>query len=132
MSDKQEKMWHQFKSSISSCKFILSNGKNANFVQGVYRTDIESEVAELKREIEQGHPYISYLGQVSAADLDPIAVIKRKAIEEYEAQKAATQNPKRDMGNTSDNKSTLVASAATSAGVAGNAATMNLAHLKKT
>jgi hypothetical protein len=131
MSDKQDKMWHQFKSSILSCKFILSNGKNANFVNGIYRTDLDSEVAELQEEIKQGHPYISYLGQVSAADLDPISVIKKKAVEEYLAQQALTQDPKRDMGQTAENKSTLMASAATSQGVAGNAASVNLAHLKK-
>ena len=131
MSDKQDKMWHQFKSSILSCKFILSNGKNANFVNGIYRTDLDSEVAELQEEIKHGHPYISYLGQVSAADLDPISVIKKKAVEEYLAQQALTQDPKRDMGQTAENKSTLMASAATSQGVAGNAASVNLAHLKK-
>jgi hypothetical protein len=114
-----EKMLHQFKSTIPSCKFILGNGKNANFVGGIYRTDLEHEVAELKKEVELGHPFIDYLGQISAADLDPVAILKRRAVEEYLAAQKAAIDPSRDLGTTSalDKTAGMVTSAGTTTGL---------------
>ena len=114
-----EKMLHQFKSTIPSCKFILANGKNANFVGGIYRTDLEHEVVELKKEVELGHPFIDYLGQISAADLDPVAILKRRAVEEYLAAQKAAIDPSRDLGTTSalDKTAGMVTSAGTTTGL---------------
>jgi hypothetical protein len=116
-----DKMLHQFKSTIPSCKFILSNGKNANFVGGIYRTDLEHEVAELQNEVKQGHPHIEYIGQISAADLDPVAVLKRKAIAEYLAEQKAAIDPSRDMGTSTSGPVTegMVNSTGTTTGIAG-------------
>jgi hypothetical protein len=114
------KILHQFKSSIPSCKFILANGKNANFVGGIYRTDLEHEVAELKKEVELGHPFIEYVGEIAAEDLDPVAVLKRKAIEEYLADQKKAMDPSRDLGSTEARDKTvgMVTSSDTTTGIA--------------
>lgn len=114
------KMLHQFKSTIPSCKYILSNGKNANFVGGIYRTSLDHEVAELQNEIKLEHPHIEYIGQISADDLDPVAVLKRKAVEEYLANQRAAIDPSRDMGTSTPGSITdgMVNSTGTTTGIA--------------
>lgn len=101
---------HQFNCTLASCKFVLKNGKVVNFVAGKYYTSIESEFAELKAEVDSEHPHISYAGEVNKADMDPVAALKRKAIEEYLAEQASKVG--KDMGSTV--AAPIIASAMTS------------------
>jgi hypothetical protein len=82
---------HQFFMSKDSCKYVFRSGKTAIFEGGVYRTTIDSEIAELIEQIAAGIGAIwQERGQevVDSDDIDPVAVFKRKIIAEYEAEKA--------------------------------------------
>lgn len=96
-----------FKSHIISSKYHFKNGKEANFINGEFYTNIDSEIAELEAEIENGHAYI-YIDKermnVDTEKLDPISEIKRKAVEEYIALQEAATKGQRDMGNTEPQK----------------------------
>lgn len=131
-----QKLYHQFSSTIKSCRMVMPDGRGISFVNGVYTTDREDEIVFLKTEIKNRHPHISEGAQLTAEDLDPMAALKRKIIEDYEREKALG----RDMGSTT--KGPLMASAASSAKAvttpeqAATAATatlkkVDLSHLKK-
>ncbi len=111
-----------FLATMNSCKYIFLSGKEANFINGVYYTDVVSEIKELENEIFAGHPHISQSPDLAKRTIDtdtfdPLAAIKAKGVAEYLAAQAAaaadpvTQlqppanqldvtEPKRDMGNT--------------------------------
>jgi len=116
MSDKEK--FHQFESTMLSCRHVFSNGKIAHFVNGVFRTNIEGEVAELQSEIKARNPYLSYRGEVTADDFDPLAKIKKQAVADYIAQVAAQQAKTRDLGSTGS-AVTSVSGMATSAAPSG-------------
>lgn len=95
--------FHQFCANLPSCKYIFKSGKVANFVGGKYVTTIDSEIAELEEEIKFGHPHIFVDANertVESEKADPLAAIKKKAIEEYLAAQAKAVDPNNDMGNT--------------------------------
>lgn len=104
---------HLFHSTMPSCRHIFTNGKVGNFVAGEYRTALEGEVAELKQAIKDGSQYVSYSGVLTEDQLNPLAAIKRKAVEEYIAAQAAQANPKRDMGHTESGKSIITGTVTT-------------------
>lgn len=82
---------HQFYMDKTAARYVFKQGKVAEFHGGVYHTDIQSEIDELKAEINGGIGSIWQVpGQetVNSLDLDPVAVMKRKIIAEYEAEKA--------------------------------------------
>ena len=82
---------HQFYMDKTAARYIFKTGKVAEFFGGVYRTASEIESDELKKEIAAGLTSIWQVpGQeiVDSEDIDPIAVMKRKIIAEYEAEKA--------------------------------------------
>lgn len=80
--------------------FILSTGKQLIFAAGQLLTNIKSEIAELMQQVEDGHPHISYNGLITKEDLDPMLALKRKIIEEYQAeQRAAANQANRDTGS---------------------------------
>ena len=95
----------------------------AEFLGGVYRTNVESEIAEFDLEIKNGLKSIwAIQGQevVDSEDIDPIAVMKRKIIAEYEAEK------KRSLDNGTSFSDTSGAGKAAGSNVAGvNAASSN-------
>ena len=82
---------HEFHMSKDTVRYIFKSGKIAIFHGGVFRTESESEAKELKEEIAAG---IGAIWQVKGSeivdsdDIDPIAVFKRKVIQEYEENKA--------------------------------------------
>lgn len=109
-----EKMFKVYKNTLLSCKYGFKNGKVANFVDGKYLTDNPEEQKELEEEISLGHPNL-YIdpkeNQVSAKDLeDPMHKLRAKMREEIIAElaqrSAETDNPNRDMGNSSQGKLT--------------------------
>ena len=68
-----------------------------------YFTDDPGKIKELDAEIANKHPSI-YVDQnrlqVDSSEIDPMAAMKKRIIEEYLAQQAAHGDPNRDMGNT--------------------------------
>lgn len=90
--------FHQFESTMLSCRHVFSNGKVAHFINGVFRTNLEGEAEELKAEVKAKNPYLSYRGVVTADDFDPLARIKKQAVEEYKAKVAAQAKKDRDFG----------------------------------
>lgn len=92
---------HVFKSRVSSIKYIFKAGKEANFIAGLYYTSVDSEIAELNAEIEAGHP-IFYKDEaeltVDTDNMNPLDIIKQKAVAEYIASQAA-QSKDSDKGS---------------------------------
>lgn len=89
-----------FKCRMPSMNYVFSNGKYAQFIEGVFMTDIENEVQELEKESKSGHPFI-YIDQdektfdTSLQDKMNIAVATAKlnVLREYEANKAESNLP---------------------------------------
>lgn len=115
-----------FKSRIDSCKYIFSNGKEANFIGGKYLTDLESEIAALEFEIKSGHPHI-YIDtaekEIDTEQMDPIEQIKKKAIAEYIAAQKAAVNPDNNMGSTEQGKLTGISNSRSIAALTGESLT---------
>lgn len=98
-----EPQFHKFVSALPSCKYVFRSGKVANFVGGQYITKIQAEIDELNEEIAFGHPHISVdKNEVTVASdkVDPMAAIKKRAVEEYLAEQAkiAAGNAVHDTG----------------------------------
>lgn len=86
---------HQFFIDKTASRYVFKSGKVAEFHGGAYRTSIESEIKELNAEIAAGIGSIWLVpGQevIDSDDLDPVAVLKRKIIAEYEAEKARSES----------------------------------------
>lgn len=92
-----------FKSTIPSVNFIFANGKPAIFQQGVFRTEVDWEIAALEAEIKNGHPHI-YIDEaereIDSELVDPINALRARIISEYLAAQEAAVNPANDMGST--------------------------------
>lgn len=86
-----------FTNSLKDCNYVFLNGKVAHFINGVYLTDIESEIKELENEIKAFHPHIGQDSDISkrtvdTTNIDPLAGIKAAAIEEYLKSKASSED----------------------------------------
>ena len=105
-----------FKCRIPSCKYLFSNGKEANFIGGKYLTDLDIEISQLENEIKSGHPHI-YVDaaekEVDTEQMDPIEQIKKKAIAEYLAAQKAALDPNNDRGSTEAGKLQGIANSTT-------------------
>lgn len=96
-------MFHQYFATRPRLSIIMPSGERISFVAHMFVTDKEHQIEFLDAEVKRGHPMIyTKNGEetVTAEQLDPLAAIKKKAIEEYKAQVEAQQNPERDMGNS--------------------------------
>lgn len=113
-----------YKSRIYSCKYGFKNGKEANFVDFKYLTDIPSEIEELDAEIALKHPTI-YVDQekktVDTSKLDPLEDIRAKAVADYIAQQKNAVKDGNDMGLSSPGKLNVATSANIAAAAAGSA-----------
>lgn len=93
-----------FKSTIPSVNYIFGNGKPAIFVNGVFRTDIASEISALESEVTQHHPHI-YIDpnerEIDSELVDPMNALRAKIIAEYVAAQTAATALTNDRG-TSD------------------------------
>ena len=97
------KKYNQYFSSRPSINIMMTNGQRIRFVGGVYMTEHPDEIAFLDAEIRAGNNMIMVKKgqeQIDSDALDPLAAIKKKAIEDYIAQQALAANPNRDMGST--------------------------------
>lgn len=94
-----------FLNSLRNCKFILRNGKECNFINGMYFTDSADEIDELQYEISQGHPHLSQDADKSKREVDtnadPLKTIKEAAIAEYLANQKVLE------ANQDETKTTL-------------------------
>jgi len=92
-----------FKASLPSVNYIFKNGKPAIFVAGKFATAVPAEIAELKAEIESGHPHI-YIdekeAEIDASKIDPIQALRATIEAEIRAQMAAATSLDNDMGST--------------------------------
>ena len=98
---------HQFHMDFTACRYVFKSGKIAVFEGGVYRTASEVEIKELQDEITAGIGSIWVTKGnevVDSDDIDPIAVFKRKIIEEYEANKARSLDNGESFSDTSSVK----------------------------
>lgn len=99
----EPRMLRLYKSTIPSINYIFKNGKPAIFVNGRFATDVESEIAELDKEIKERHPLIfidSAEVEVSSVKVDPIAAMREQIRAELVAEMAKNTNPANQMGNT--------------------------------
>lgn len=96
------KILHVFHNSLVNCRYTFKNGKDANFLGGTYATDIQSEIAELNKEVKSGHPHIYVKPDELTIDttfVDPMEAIKAKIRAELLAeQAAAAANKTEDRG----------------------------------
>lgn len=91
-------------STMSFMNYVFSKGKMAIFKHHRYATDIESEIAELDKEIAAGHPaiYIKEDQKFLTAEMeDPMKALRAKFFAEFQAQQAAFVDPNNNMGNSS-------------------------------
>jgi len=119
--------------TLGSCSYTFAKGKSAIFTNGQFFTDVPSEIEELEKEIAAGHPHLfidpAYT-EVDTEKLDPIEIIRQKAIADYiKQQKELGENPARDMGNThvAGEASAGIKGVQTTAGIKVGALTSNAA-----
>ena len=111
MSNQESKKYNQYFSARPSLNITMPLGERIRFVGGTYITDSKHEIEFLDEQIKLGHGMIfTRKGQetVTSEALDPLAAIKKKAVEEYLANQQRAMDPKQDMGNTSSNISASV------------------------
>ncbi len=89
----------EFLNTIKSCGYIFKDGTRANFINGVYRTSDEHEIAELNDAISKRNPYILSGREITAEELDPMIGVKRKIIDEYLAEQALLMAQSIDKSN---------------------------------
>jgi len=97
-----EKQYHQYFSSRPMISITMPTAKRIRFVGGMYVTDKQDEIDFLNAEIKAGNQMI-YVDNnkrtVGEAALDPLAAIKKKAVEDYLAAIEKAKDPNNDMGN---------------------------------
>lgn len=77
-----------FKSHLPSVNFFFSNGMQGAFMMGRFETAIPSQIAELTKEVEHGHPHI-YIDQAEK-EIDteaptPLEVLRKEMYEQARA-----------------------------------------------
>ena len=126
-----------FKSTIPSVNFIFANGKPAIFQQGVYRTDVEWEIAELEKEVLAKHPHIfidEKEREIDSEMVDPMNALRAKIISDYLAAQEKATNPMNDMGTTTQEPLKPASSrdvAVAAAGGEGTSASARLMNISK-
>ena len=112
-----------YKSRIYSCKYAFKNGKEANFVDFTYLTDIKTEIDELDEEIALGHPTLYVDPQKKTVDTskkDPLEDIRAKAVADYLAQQKNATLLTNDRGTSEPGKLNVATSASIAAATAGS------------
>lgn len=97
------KKYHQFFSRRPRISIIMPSGRSIHFSGGMYVTSNEQEIEFLNAEVAAGHPMIYVKDNekvITEEQLDPLAAVKKRAIDEYLAQQKRQQDPERDMGNS--------------------------------
>lgn len=116
----ETKQLHLYSCNVPSSRYVFKNGKIANFIGGIYTTHIEQEIAELDFEVANDHPNIFVDPKrrvISADELDPMAVLKKKLRAELKAEMDAEAATGRDFGNSAQGKNQGLQTSATVAQV---------------
>lgn len=131
------KLLHQFQMDSSACKYVFKSGDVAIFEGSYYRTSDQKKIDELNAEIEAGIGAIWIPKEgatVDSDELDPVAVMKRKIIAEYESEKARSLNNGVSFSDTSGHKAagtnTFGVNAATSNSPVGAAQAVSIGSIK--
>ena len=92
-----------FFSKTPTTGYVFCTGRAIHFVDHKYATAIESEIEELTKECQssESNYFIDQSKlEIDSAELDPIAVIRARALAEARAEVAAATLITRDMGTT--------------------------------
>lgn len=112
-----------FKSSLPFVNYVTRAGKQLVFMGGKFMTSVEAEIKELEEEVAGGHPHIYIDPKEKEVDeklADPMAALKDKIIKDYLAeQAAATLDPDRNMGESTQGKLMAATSKDVGAAMAG-------------
>ena len=114
----ESKQYNQYFSTRPIISITMPSSKRIKFVGGMYVTDKEDEIEFLNAEIKFGNAMLFVKKDQLTVDseaLDPLAAVKKRAIEEYLENQKRAMDPNRDMGNTS---SDISSSIQTSKGIA--------------
>ncbi len=107
MSTQAAVVLHLFINTLGNSRYTFKNGKNAHFIDGTFTTSLQSEIDELNEEIEAGNPYIKVDPNrvtITADELDPIEMIRKKAVEDYKAKLSAAQDTEKNLSESDSGK----------------------------
>lgn len=138
MSTETQETRRLFKSRTSSCSYIFSKGKRAVFQMGCYITSDPAEIAELDKEVAEGHPTF-YVDKnelfVSEDRTDPIAALRKRIAAEERAklvaEMAAATNPANDFGTSEQERLNPSSTSDIAPVTAGGDATARLTAVRK-
>lgn len=110
----EEREYTVYHHTLPSAQYVFKSGGVAEFIGGKFLTDDPVHIQELDAEVGRRNQFISKgAKKLKTSDLDPVAEIKRQAVEEYLASlKAASGDASRDMGTSTQDA--LIKSAANS------------------
>lgn len=103
----EEIEYHVYYSTRKSMRMHTPDGQEIRFDNGRCITDNSVHIAFLENELRRMNPFV-YINKdkptMTTTDLNPMAVLKRRFIQEYLAEQAAKAeaNKPRDMGYTED------------------------------
>ena len=113
MPEGLEREYTAYYHTIPNSQYIFAGGGVAEFHGGRFLTDDPVHILELDAEVARRNQYITKgEKKLTGKDLDPVAEIRRKAVEEYIAAQKVASNPERNMGESE--QAPLINSAANS------------------
>lgn len=116
-----------YKCSMNSCKTFTPAGKCIEFISGRHVTDDEDVVEYMEAQIKAKHP-LFYVDanekEVDGEKLDPLEMVRRKAVEDYIKQQAAKVGM--DAGNSTGDAKAGIATSETVAAVAAESLTSKI------
>lgn len=92
-----------YKSTFPSIQYVMPDGGVVEFVAGRFATAAPKLIAQLDAEIAAGHPHIfidKNEKEVDSEAMDPLEVVKRKAVADYIASQKAANAIGNDRGNS--------------------------------
>jgi len=92
-------LYQSYISSLENQRIAMDNGKLISITAYKYITAAKDEVAFLNKLIEEGSPYISYEGELTSEDLDPMAALRKRILQEA-IDAGVVQVPNPTLGNT--------------------------------
>jgi hypothetical protein len=100
-----EKVYTKFTSTRKATRMFTTKGIRINFVNHQYITDIPDAIEYLRSEIIAGSRFLTEVGEITASDLDPMAVLRKQMYAEFLAEQEASalakaQGKLPDMGST--------------------------------
>lgn len=109
--------------------YVFRSGRVIHFIGGQYTTTIKAEIEELNEVCAEANSnYYVKEGQltIDPDQLDPVAVMYAKMLEQARAEVAAATNPDRNMGETSQGKLEGIANSSSIRGLAADSTGTNV------